>query len=81
MLTVASDRFERRLTEELAALRADFGRLLDEGLTGIRQEMATARLDMATARLDMLKWSFVFWIGQVAVFTGLVALMLRASGR
>ena len=70
MLSVAADRFERRVAQELGAFRADVGKALSEGLAGIRQ-------DTATARLEMLKWSFVFWIGQVAAVAGLLAFMRR----
>ena len=70
VLSVASDRFERRLAQELGAFRSDVSKALNDGLAGIRQ-------DTATARLEMLKWSFVFWIGQVAAVAGLLAFMRR----
>jgi hypothetical protein len=70
VISVASDRFERRLAQESSALRTDISKALTDGLAAIRQECATARL-------DMLKWSFVFWIGQVAAVAGLLALMRR----
>lgn len=57
VLTAASDRFERRLAEELSHFRQD-----------VTQELATTRI-------EMLKWSFVFWIGQVAAIAGLLAVM------
>lgn len=57
VLTAASDRFERRLAEELSRFRQD-----------VTQELATTRI-------EMLKWSFVFWIGQVAAIAGLLAVM------
>jgi ABC-type uncharacterized transport system ATPase component len=74
MLTSATERFERRLTQEISLLRQDFHQSLNEGLAGIRTELARVRV-------EMLRWSFVFWIGQVAAVAALLALMLRASGR
>lgn len=59
VLSTAADRFERRLAEELSALRQ-----------GITQELVTTRV-------DMLKWSFVFWIGQVAAMAALFSFMLK----
>src|SRR2546428_1752915 len=70
VLSVASDRFERRLAQELGAFQTGISTALAEGLAAIRQETATARL-------EMLKWSFVFWIGQVAAVAGLLAFMRR----
>jgi len=54
-LAGATDKYEARLTTELAALRRD-----------VTQELATTRT-------EMLRWSFVFWIGQVAAISAIVA--------
>ena len=70
VLSVASDRFERRLAQELGAFKSEVSKTLNEVAASIRQ-------DTATARLEMLKWSFVFWIGQVAAVAGLLAFMRR----
>jgi hypothetical protein len=102
VLSVAADRFERRLAEqiagvrvELSAVRADIVRELHDGLGSIRQELAavrvetrqelaTARVEMhqvlATSRVETLRWSFLFWVGQVAAMAGLLALMFRLTG-
>src|ERR1043165_7983028 len=56
VLTAAADRFECRLISEMAALRKDF----NDGLTTVRQELSTTRA-------EYLKWSFLFWLGQVGV--------------
>lgn len=69
VLSVAADRFERRLTEEVSALREEVREGLHDGLTSVRHEIATTRI-------EMLKWSFVFWVGQVAAMAGLLAFML-----
>ena len=69
VLSVASDRFERRLAQELGAFKSEVSKTLNEVAASIRQ-------DTATARLEMLKWSFVFWLGQVAAVTG-----ARQTGR
>ena len=81
MLSVAADKFERRLNEEISAFRAEIRTALHDGLTAVRQEIhantSSLRAEMATSRVEMLKWSFLFWIGQVAVMAGLLAYMLR----
>lgn len=61
VLTVASERFERRLAEELGRFRVEMTR------------------EMAALRVELLKWSFLFWIGQVAAMAGLLAFMLGDS--
>jgi hypothetical protein len=32
---------------------------------------------MAALRVELLRWSFAFWIGQVAVTAALMALLIR----
>ena len=77
VLTLATDRFERRLAQEMGALRGEIA----EGQTALRREfhdgLAGVRKEVADARVELLRWSFVFWIGQVATTTGLLAYMLR----
>jgi hypothetical protein len=70
VLSVSVDRFERRLTEEMSGLRLEFHQALNELSSSLRAEMATTRV-------EMLKWSFLFWVGQVAVMAGLLSFMLR----
>ena len=64
VLETATERFERRVMEETG---------------GIRQEMSAFRLDMtrelAKIRVEWLRWSFVFWMGQVAALGGMLALL------
>jgi hypothetical protein len=70
VLNLATDRFERRLTEEMATLRLDLRQELHDSLTAVRQELSTSRV-------EFIRWSFLFWVGQVAAMTALMALMLR----
>jgi hypothetical protein len=70
VLNLASERFERRLAEEMAGLRVEFARALHAGLDSVRQEIATSRV-------ELLKWSFLFWVGQLAVVMGMLAVILR----
>ncbi len=53
-----------------------FDRRLTQEISSLRVEMAQA---LGRLQADLLKWSFLFWIGQVAVIAGLLAYMLRAS--
>ena len=55
VLSLAVERFERRLAEEMGKVRAE----------------------IANTRVELLKWSFLFWVGQVAAMAGLLAFMLR----
>ena len=62
----------------LVMMFADAHRLATESFERrLGTEMAKLRLEVAELRFELLKWSFLFWIGQVAAFIGVLALMLR----
>jgi hypothetical protein len=117
VLAITGERFERRLSEEIGALRVDmakefaavrvdmakeFGAVRVEMATlaasmhsdtmetraqmaalagSMRAEMATltgaTRADILKTRSDILKWSFVFWVGQFAAFSAVIAFLQR----
>jgi hypothetical protein len=56
-----SERFDRRLMEEVSGLRLE----MHEGFAAIRREMAASHV-------DWLRWSFLFWLGQLAAIAGLL---------
>jgi hypothetical protein len=51
----------------------------------LRQEMGglEARLhkEIGALRVESLRWSFLFWIGQVAAMAALLGFMLRSAPR
>jgi len=88
MLAITSERFEQRLIAVSAELRAEIGHSQSE----LRQEMtkmdagirvaltdglSKIRAEMTDMRVDTLRWSFLFWLGQVAATGTLLAFMLR----
>ena len=73
VIAVVTDRFECRLTAEMAALR----QTLHEGMQDIRQELAATRLDMLKTRFDVLKWSVAFWTANAAMIVALFTLLGR----
>jgi hypothetical protein len=77
VLTLATERFDRRLGEDIGALRLDMAK----EFAAVRMEMASMKTDlrteMAETRFSMLKWAFVFWIGQFAAVSAMMALLLR----
>jgi hypothetical protein len=73
------------IRQEMAEMGASIRQDMVEMGASIRREMAemgaAIRGDMARMiadnRVEMLKWSFLFWIGQVVTMTGILGLMLR----
>ena len=70
VMQAATDRFENRL----AAVAGDLRSEMQKGFSELRVEMQKGFSDL---RVEVLRWSFFFWIGQVAALAGLLAFMLR----
>ena len=77
MLAVAQEKFEARLSVAMADLRVTMA----DGFANLRREMAEMRVEMSEMRSDTIKWSFLFWIGQVAVIIAVLSYMLRPLAR
>ena len=84
VITLAVERFDRRLTEELAAVRVAVAQSeaalrleIRDGDTALGHEIATLRQEILAGRFELVKWSFVFWIGQVLAISGIVGMMVQ----
>jgi hypothetical protein len=66
VLTIAGERFERRLVEEAAKLRVEMSTLGSD----LRQEIAKDRF-------ELLKWMFLFWVSQLAAMSAIMSFLLR----
>jgi predicted nuclease with TOPRIM domain len=69
-------------------LEARFGRMETrfdrvEERIGQSEQLLSERLErrLAETRAELLKWSFLFWIGQLAAISGMLAFALRSIGR
>jgi hypothetical protein len=62
--------------EPVAALTTEY---LDQRL-GHLESLLIERFErrLAETRVDLLKWSFLFWVGQVAAIAGMLAFVLRS---
>ncbi|MFB3855519.1 MAG: LA_3696 family protein [Vicinamibacterales bacterium] len=63
----------QEMAEGLAAVRQEMA----QGFAAIRQEMAAQRIELGDRIADLYKWSFLFWIGQLAAMAALLSFMLR----
>ena len=69
------DTERKEVGQQMIGTAADrFERRLAEELARFRNDVVR---ELATTRVDMLRWSFVFWIGQVAAFAALLAYVRR----
>jgi len=71
VLSLAGERFERRLAQEVSGLELRLKEEMHQGFAALRQEISETRA-------EWLKWSFLFWIGQLGATAALLAFVLRA---
>jgi hypothetical protein len=77
VLSIAAERFDRRLAEDIHAVRIDLAQLESRLRSELHEGLTTVRQEIAGTRVECLRWSFLFWIGQLAAVAGLLAFMLR----
>jgi len=88
VITACTERFERRLVEEVSglrleivrvesSLRQDIGHLEVRLRQAIGEQIAALRAEIATGRVELFKWCFLFWIGQVLAIGGMMGVMVR----
>jgi hypothetical protein len=64
--------------EAMTQMLTDAGALSEERQDRrLAEEIGKVRLDLAELRVELLRWSFLFWIGQM---TGMTALLALAVG-
>ncbi len=80
VLVIAGERFERRLGHEIGTFRLEVAKELAAMRVETAKEFAALRVELATTRVSLLKWSFLFWIGQFAAVSGMMAFLLRTIG-
>jgi hypothetical protein len=73
-LAAATDRFDNRL----ALATQSFENRLSLEIGALRLEMQKGFSDL---RVEVLRWSFLFWIGQLAAVAGLLSFMLSKGLR
>jgi len=76
-MTTGSAVLRQEMTTGCAVLRQE----MTAGSAALRQEMTTGfaafRQELADTRFELLKWTFVFWVGQLFALAGFVAVLIR----
>lgn len=87
VLVIAGERFERRLSDQIGAFRVDMAKefaALRVAMANERvettKEFGAVRVELAATRVSLLKWCFLFWIGQFAAVSAMMAFLLRTLG-
>jgi hypothetical protein len=70
-------RFDAKLEQRVAELRAEFRQIAVELKAEFRQELAESRLEFRTelqqVRTELLRWMFGFWVTTLLALAGMMA--------
>ena len=66
------------LDRTASSLRDDLHQAASSLRDEIHQTEAALRKEIQEVKVDLLKWSFAFWVGAVAVLSGIMLALLRA---
>lgn len=84
IIELVGEKFERRLSEEISALRKELKEdnaalrtELKEDIASLSKGMHSMRTEMHSIRADLIKWMFIFWVGQVATILGILFVFFR----
>ena len=70
--------FVETSVEQRAATKEDLQRTASSLKEDLLHTEAALRKEIQEVRVDLLKWSFAFWVGAVAVLSGIMFTMLRS---
>ena len=70
--------FVETSVQDKAATKDDLERTASALRDEIRRNEAALRKEIQEIKVDLLKWSFAFWLGAVAVLSGIMLALLRA---
>jgi hypothetical protein len=62
-----------------AATKEDLQRTAAELREEIHRVESSLRDEIHSTKVDLLKWSFAFWIGNIAVLSGIMFALLRSA--
>jgi hypothetical protein len=70
-------RFDAKLEQRLAELRAEFRTEMHQFRTEIQHEIQQVRLDVEQVRIGLLRWMFGFWVTTLLGIAGLLIALQR----
>ena len=70
--------FVETSVQDKAATKDDLERTASSSRDELHRTEAVLRKEIQEVKVDLLKWSFAFWLGAVAILSGIMLALLRA---
>ena len=66
IIEIQTEKYERRLSEEISKLRIEF-----------YERISKLEANVARMYANIIKWMFIFWVGQIGVITAILFSFLK----
>ena len=89
IIEIQTEKYERKLSEEISKLRTEDLAKLDKKITEIEvrldkritEEISKLRIEfnekISKSYANTIKWMFIFWVGQIGVITAILFTFLK----
>ncbi len=74
IIEIQTEKYERRLSEEISRLRSEDLAKLDKRIT---EEISKLRVEISRTYSNIIKWMFIFWALQIGVITAILFTFLK----
>ncbi|GAB4410176.1 MAG: hypothetical protein OHK0032_05860 [Thermodesulfovibrionales bacterium] len=87
-LVLAEEKFERKVSEEVASLKVNIGEVkagIEARISEVKAELeakisevkADLEAKISEVRADIIKWMFIFWAGQIVVLIAILQIFFH----
>jgi SMC interacting uncharacterized protein involved in chromosome segregation len=72
------NRAEAGLREKINQVRVEFKEEINQARVEFREEIGQLEQKIEAVKADFIKWAFGFWVGTVAILSGIILAIVRA---
>lgn len=74
IIEIQTEKYERRLSEEISKLRGEDLAKLDKRII---EEISKLRVEISKTYANLIKWMFIFCVGEIGVITAILFTFLK----
>ncbi|RKY45237.1 MAG: hypothetical protein DRP88_07735, partial [Candidatus Neomarinimicrobiota bacterium] len=72
VIKFVEEKFEKRLSEELAKVRIELTERIEGVRTELKSEIENLKTNDEKVKSELIRWMFIFWVGQIGAILGIL---------
>jgi len=72
VIKFVEEKFEKRLSEELAKVRIELTERIEGVRTELKSEIEALKTNDEKVKSELIRWMFIFWVGQIGAILGIL---------